>query len=267
MSYRDLLARWGIEISRPMLRLALTHRSFAYEHDEPHNERLEFLGDSILGLIVAEKVYREYPEATEGDMSKMKIGSVSEVALADIARHLDLGDSIRLGRGEKIDGGRDKDSILSDTVEALIAATYLQHGMDATREVVERLVAPKILEARNLGPNFDWQTKFAEMTRDAGIEGTLTFEFSSEGPDHARVFTAIGTMDGRTSGQGTGTTRKKARHKAAQASCAMLEAELASKSAGSQASRGAEASPAVAAASKAVDASKVTQTAAGSEPS
>ncbi|MCF2707109.1 ribonuclease III [Arcanobacterium haemolyticum] len=226
MSYHDFLERWGAEISRPMLRLALTHRSFAYEHDEPHNERLEFLGDSILGLIVADKVFREYPHASEGDMSRMKTYAVSEPALADIARALDLGEFIRLGRGEKLSGGRDKDSILSDTVEALIAATYVENGMEVTTRVVDRLVAQKILDASVLGPNLDWQTSFEELAHAQGYEGTLQFDITSEGPDHARIFTAHGHMGGRAWGTGRGTSQRKARHKAAEASFKMLQAEL-----------------------------------------
>ena len=226
MAYRELIDRWGIDIKRPMLRLALTHRSFAFEHDEPHNERLEFLGDSILGLVVAEKVYREYPHASEGDMSRMKTYAVSERALADIARELGLGEFIRLGKGEQQSGGRDKDSILSDTVEALIGATYLQYGMEPTREVVDRLVSPKVADASVLGPNLDWQTSFEELAHARGMEGIMTFDMESSGPDHARLFTATGSMGGRVWGTGSGTSQKKARQKASEASFRMISAEL-----------------------------------------
>lgn len=222
MGYRELIDRWGIDINRPALRRALTHRSFAFEHDEPHNERLEFLGDSVLGLVVAEKVYRTFPEASEGDMSRMKTYAVSERALADIARDLHLGDFIRLGKGEKQSGGCEKDSILSDTVEALIAATYLQHGMEPTRAVVERLVEQKIQDASVLGPNLDWQTSFEEWAHAHGIEGIMSFDMESSGPDHARVFTATASMGGRRWGSGSGSSQKKARQKAAEASFRMI---------------------------------------------
>ena len=172
MSYHELVERWGVNIKRPLLRLALTHRSFAFEHDEPHNERLEFLGDSVLGFIAADKVFREFPDSREGDMSRMKTFAVSEKALASIARELDLGRFLRLGRGEDLSGGRDKDSILSDTVEALIAATYLEHGLEVTRKIVERLVAPKIDDASLLGPNLDWQTSFEEVAHGRGRAGS-----------------------------------------------------------------------------------------------
>lgn len=225
MSHSTLIERWGIAISRPVLRRALTHRSFAFEHDEPHNERLEFLGDSVLGMIVADMLYRDFPDNSEGDMSRMKTYAVSERGLADIARGLGLGEFIRLGKGEKMSGGRDKDSILSDTVEALIAATYIEHGLEPTRRIVERLVARKIEDASVLGPNLDWQTSFEELAHSRGMEGTLQFRISHEGPDHARVFTAQAFMGGRDWGSGTGSSQKNARRKASEASYRMLASE------------------------------------------
>ncbi|MDY5129610.1 ribonuclease III [Actinotignum urinale] len=222
MSSHELLLAWGAPISRPLLRRALTHRSFAYEHDEPHNERLEFLGDSILGLIIAEKVFREYPDASEGDMSRMKTYAVSEKALADVAHAINLGKEIRLGRGEERSGGREKDSILSDTVEALIAATYLENGMETTREVVSDLLDQKIKDASLLGPNLDWQTSFEELARKHGYEGTMECTITSTGPDHARVFTAQAFLGGEAWGKGEGSSQKNARHKAAEASYRML---------------------------------------------
>ena len=225
MSYRELVERWGVDINRPLLRLALTHRSFAFEHGEPHNERLEFLGDSVLGFIAADKVFREFPDSREGDMSRMKTFAVSEKALASIARELELGRFIRLGRGEDLSGGRDKDSILSDTVEALIAATYLQHGLDVARKTVERLVAAKIEDASLLGPNLDWQTSFEEVAHERGMTGSLQFELTSEGPDHRRVYTAVASMGGRVWGEGTGSSKKTARQDAAQVAYRAITAE------------------------------------------
>lgn len=226
MSTSDLLDLWGIDISRPRLTLALTHRSYAFEHNEAHNERMEFLGDSILGMVVAERLFYQFPEASEGDMSRMKTFVVSERALADIARTLGLGAHIRLGKGEAMSGGRDKDSILSDTVEALIAATYVEHGLDATRRVVERLVEQKIADASVLGPDLDWQTSFEELAHTQGMDGTLQFDITHTGPDHARVFTAVAHMAGRQWGSGEGTSQKNARRQAAEASYRMLAREL-----------------------------------------
>lgn len=226
MSYREFCEIWGVPISRSLLRRALTHRSFAFEHDEAHNERLEFLGDSILGMIVAEKVFRDYPHASEGDMSRMKTYAVSERGLADIARELNLGKFIRLGKGEDKSGGRNKDSILSDTLEALIAATYQEHGMDVTHSLVSKLVERKLTEASVLGPNLDWQTSFEELAHRQGMEGTLQFDITSEGPDHARVFTAVATMAGRQWGSGSGSSQKNARRKASEASYWLLREEV-----------------------------------------
>ncbi|MDD7384935.1 MAG: ribonuclease III [Actinomycetaceae bacterium] len=222
MSYQDFDERWGVSISRPLLRLALTHRSFAYEHDEPHNERLEFLGDAILGYIVADELYRLEPDMTEGDMTRMRTFAVSEEALADIARHVGIGSFIRLGHGEKESGGQDKDSILSDTMESLIAATYLDHGLETTRTLVQDLVAPRLRQARALGPNLDWQTSFEEEAHARGWEGTLQFDISRQGADHEAIYTAHAHMDGREWGTGSGTSQKKARHKAAERSYMML---------------------------------------------
>ena len=226
MTYREFCEVWGIQLSRSLLRRALTHRSFAFEHGEEHNERLEFLGDSILGMIVAEKVYNDYPNASEGDMSRMKTYAVSERGLSDIARELGLGKFLRLGKGEDKSGGRNKDSILSDTLEAIIAATYLQHGMNTTRALVSKLVERKLKEASVLGPNLDWQTSFEEMAHRHGMEGTLQFEITGEGPDHARIFTAQAYMAGRQWGSGTGTSQKNARRKASEASYWLLAQEV-----------------------------------------
>ncbi|MBP3222604.1 MAG: ribonuclease III, partial [Actinomycetaceae bacterium] len=204
MGYKELVERWGVDIERPLLRQALTHRSFAYEHNEPHNERLEFLGDSILGFVVAEKLYRTYPDASEGDMSRMKTFAVSERGLAEVARRLELGGHIRLGKGEKKTGGANKDSILSDTVEALIGATYMQHGIDVARKIVEKWTQKRLDDASVLGPNLDWQTSFEKKIHTFGVEGLLEFEFTSEGPDHERIFYATAFLGETLWGKGKG---------------------------------------------------------------
>ena len=223
MGYKELVERWGVDIERPLLRQALTHRSFAYEHNEPHNERLEFLGDSILGFVVAEKLYRTYPDASEGDMSRMKTFAVSERGLAEVARRLELGGHIRLGKGEKKTGGANKDSILSDTVEALIGATYMQHGIDVARKIVEKWTQKRLDDASVLGPNLDWQTSFEKKIHTFGVEGLLEFEFTSEGPDHERIFYATAFLGETLWGKGKGTSRKNARQNAAEASYRILE--------------------------------------------
>ncbi|WP_353067211.1 ribonuclease III [Arcanobacterium hippocoleae] len=188
--YANLLAAWGKEIPLAGLEHALTHRSWAYEHDAKHNERLEFLGDSVLGIITVEEIFRTFPDSDEGTMSKIKAASVSEAALAIVARELELGKYIRLGKGEAASGGANKDSILSDTVEALIAVTYLYYGIDVTREIVLRFIRPRIESALQHGPALDWRTSFEELARAKGISGDLTYQLHGSGPDHARVYTA-----------------------------------------------------------------------------
>lgn len=205
------LERWGASIAEEYLQPALTHRSWAYENEGEHAERLEFLGDSILGAVVAASIFLDSPEASEGDMSKIKAAAVSERSLAEVARTLNLGEFVRLGRGEELSGGREKDSILADTIEALIAATYLTHGLEVAREVILRHLTPKIDEARRLGPALDWRTAFEEKSRELGIVGTLDYEMEGEGPDHARRYTAHVYIDDRHWGTGVATSQKQAK--------------------------------------------------------
>ena len=148
-----------------LLEEALCHSSFANEHGlSLSNERLEFLGDSVLGLVVTEYLYRAHPTVPEGQLAKMRAATVSEPALAAVARDLGVGEFIKLGKGEALSGGRDKDSILSDTVEALIGATYLTHGLEETRTVVTRLVSRFLDSARTRGAGLDWKTSLQELT-------------------------------------------------------------------------------------------------------
>lgn len=138
-----LLERWGVDIPAEMLEIALTHRSYAFENESEHNERYEFLGDSILGAVVAADIFHDYPTKSEGELSKIKSAAVSEKALACVARELGLGDFIRLGKGESLSGGRDKDSILADTMEALFAATFLAKGLSTAIDTVRRHIDRK----------------------------------------------------------------------------------------------------------------------------
>ncbi|QJC21965.1 ribonuclease III [Arcanobacterium buesumense] len=207
----QLLARWGVDIPSDLLTLALTHRSWAYEHDSKHNERLEFLGDSILGAVVAEQIFHDYPDKSDGELSKIKSAAVSERALADIARGLELGDYIRLGKGEERSGGRDKDSILSDTVEALIAATYEAGGLAVVIDTVRRHLKEKIIEATRMGPALDWRTALEEKARELGIKGDISYQLHAEGPDHAKVYTACAFIGATEWGRGEATSRKAAK--------------------------------------------------------
>ncbi|MDP9805676.1 ribonuclease-3 [Trueperella bonasi] len=218
-------ATWGVQIAEEYLHPALTHRSWAYENDGEHAERLEFLGDSILGVVVADYLFSALPDATEGDMSKIKAAAVSERSLAELARDLELGSYIRLGRGEELSGGRNKDSILADTVEALIGATYLTCGIAQTRDIVLLHLKPKIAQAQALGPAADWRTAFEEKLRERGIAGHLHYEITGEGPDHARSYTAHVYIDDRYWGSGVATTRKQARLEACKSAYHALDDE------------------------------------------
>ncbi|PHP51792.1 ribonuclease III [Actinomyces ruminis] len=220
-----LLFRWGERIDADLLDLALTHRSWAHEHGGlPTNERLEFLGDSVLGIIVTENLYRTHPDLPEGQLAKMRAATVSEPALAAVARDLGLGEFIKLGRGEALYGGRDKDSILSDTVEALIGATYLTTGLEPVRVVVERLVSRFLNDASMRGAGLDWKTSLQELTAVHGL-GNPGYEVEGTGPDHRRVFTARARVDGRVYGEGSGSSKKIAEHAAAEAAYAAILAE------------------------------------------
>lgn len=210
-----LTTELGVHVDPELLVLALTHRSFAHEAGGiPTNERLEFLGDTVLGLVVTEALYRRHPDLSEGELAKMRAATVSQRALAAIARRLDLGAYVLLGKGELATGGRDKDSILADTLEAMFGAVYLTHGIETAREIVERLVNPTLAVAADLGAGLDWKTSLQEAAARRGL-GAPEYEVDSEGPDHARTFTARIVLDGTVWGTGEGSAKKLAEQEAA----------------------------------------------------
>ncbi|WP_454051499.1 ribonuclease III [Cellulomonas sp. Marseille-Q8402] len=220
----QLAQQLGVHLDPELLVLALTHRSFAHEAGGiPTNERLEFLGDTVLGLVVTEELYRRHPAQSEGELAKMRAATVSQRALAEVARALDLGPYVLLGKGELATGGRDKDSILSDTLEALFGAVYLSHGLERSREIVMRLVGPRLTQAADLGAGLDWKTSLQELTATLGL-GAPTYQVSSDGPDHARTFTADAVVAGEVRGTGTGTAKKLAEQKAAALAYTALQA-------------------------------------------
>ncbi|MPV36226.1 ribonuclease III [Georgenia subflava] len=215
----------GTTVDAELLVLALTHRSFAHEAGGiPTNERLEFLGDSVLGIIVTEHLYRGHPGVPEGDLARMRAATVSQKALAQVARELGLGAYILLGRGELVTGGREKDSILSDTVEALIGAIYLCHGLERTRAVVERLVGQLLTQAARLGAALDWKTSLQELSAARGL-GSPTYVVTGSGPDHARTFEAAVVLDGVEHGRGVGSSKKVAEQNAAEDTYERLAAQ------------------------------------------
>ncbi|QPK78452.1 ribonuclease III [Corynebacterium lizhenjunii] len=212
----------GTRIPYELLRLALTHRSFANENGFlPNNERLEFLGDAVLGLSVASQLYDQYPSRPESDISKMRASMVSRYGLADVAREIGLGPFILLGRGEVLNGGSDKDSILADTTEALFGAIYIAHGFETAREVILRLFKEKIDNATSAGRHLDWKTTLQELCAQHKLRLPV-YEFTSTGPEHEQVFTVHAYVNGTLLGTGVGTKKKLAEAEAAQQACEAL---------------------------------------------
>jgi ribonuclease-3 len=194
--------------------LALTHRSFAYENGGlPHNERLEFLGDSVLGLAVTTMLYTRHPELEEGALAKRRASVVSTVALAEVARGIALGDHIRLGRGEELTGGRDKDSILADAMEAVIGAAYLSAGSETATAMVLRLIEPLLEDPERYGAAMDPKTALQEIAARQGFTPPV-YAVEASGPDHERRFVATVSV-GEQSARGEGTSKKTAEMAAA----------------------------------------------------
>ncbi|GAA2249128.1 ribonuclease III [Herbiconiux moechotypicola] len=189
-----LLATLQIELDADLLDLALTHRSYSYEHGGvPTNERLEFLGDSVLGQAVTVMLYRDFPDLGEGELAKRRASLVSTVALADIARGIGLGEHLKLGRGEERTGGRDKASILADTMEAVIGATYLDRGPEIATALVLRLVAPLRNDPRRFGVSMDPKTSLQERAALSGYAAPV-YLIAESGPDHRKSFSATVTV-------------------------------------------------------------------------
>ncbi len=213
----ELSAVLGVpDLDPELLTHALTHRSFANENGQiPNNERLEFLGDTVLGLVVTETLYRNYPDLPEGRLAKLRAAVVSAKALAEVARTLGLGDYVRLGRGEETTGGREKASILADTVEAILGAIFLQFGIERAGQVVHAIFDPVIADAANLGAALDWKTSLQEVASDRGL-GVPRYVVESEGPDHARVFSASVLVGDHSFDGGSGRSKKEAEQQVAQ---------------------------------------------------
>jgi len=217
INYAELRAALGDpELDPELLERALTHRSYAYENGGlPTNERLEFLGDSVLGVVVTEALYLAHPNLSEGRLAKLRAAVVNARALADVARTLGLGEHIMLGRGEEATGGRDKSSILSDTVEALIGAIYLDKGFEVAGDVVHRLFDPLMAAAAGLGAGLDWKTSLQELSADHGL-GVPEYLIDDSGPDHEKTFVARVRVADVVYGHGTGRSKKEAEQQAAE---------------------------------------------------
>ncbi len=201
---------------RSLLENALTHSSYANENRSPmgSNERLEFLGDSILGMVTADFLYKEHPDLPEGDLTRKRAALVREESLVEVADWLELGAYLRLGRGEDAGGGRERNSIRADAVEAVLAAVYLDGGLMEARKIIRRFILDKEQEKT---ASRDFKTALQELVqRESGQ--VLTYRLTGQsGPDHAKVFAVAVELNGKTVGEGQGHSKKEAEQMAAKA--------------------------------------------------
>lgn len=209
--------------NKALLENALTHSSYANENRERHlpdNERLEFLGDSILGFVVAEYLYRNFPDKPEGELTRIRADLVCERNLAEAASTVELGSYLLLGHGEEQGGGRKRDSIVSDAMESVIAASFMDGGFAAAKEIIDRLILSNIPKGRPR--NFDYKTAFQELVqrkKDQQIHYELTGE---SGPDHDKHFEVEVLLNGKAVGHGVGSSKKRAEQAAAEAAIEAL---------------------------------------------
>jgi ribonuclease III len=206
----------GVRFSDPSIRAAaLTHRSYAFEQElDVNNERLEFLGDAVLGLVVTDVAYRDFPEMPEGELAKLRAAIVNMSALADVARDLRLGDFIMLGKGEEMSGGRDKASILADALEAILGAIYLDRGLDTARAFIERVFRPRMVAYVRGEGERDYKTILQELA-SSDLHAMPEYKISDQGPDHLKEFTATVFLNGKAWGKGIGRSKKEAEQQAA----------------------------------------------------
>lgn len=209
-------ARLGYAFSDPaLLDRALAHRSYCAENPGIRsNERLEFLGDAVLSVVVTDAMFGDYPELPEGELAKVRAAVVSAATLTEVAAELELGVHVLLGRGEEQSGGRDKSSILSDAVEAVIGAVYLDGGWDAARRVVLELFADRVAEAAKGPGGKDYKTRLQELAVRR-LDQTPRYVVTDEGPDHAKEFEATVFLAGQARGTGQGSSKKQAEQEAA----------------------------------------------------
>ena len=222
---RALAERVGHDFVDPsLLAQAMAHRSWCAEHGGQSNERLEFLGDAVLGMIVAEYTFNTWPDLNDGQLSKVRASVVNAHALAEVAIDLDIGPHLRLSRGEDLADGRQKTSILADAMEAVIGAVHLDGGVDASRTLVLGLLGDRIEVAVGSPVASDFKSRLQEEVVAMG-RGVPRYELDRSGPDHDRRYTATVYVAGQHLGQGEGRSKKAAEQEAARAACAALEAE------------------------------------------
>jgi len=209
-----------------LLELALTHRSFSYEAGGiPTNERLEFLGDSVLGLIVTEELYKKFPDLDESRLSPLRSGVVNMKALAQIARQINLGAQLRIGKGEESTNGRDKNSILADSLEALVGAIYLQHGYEKTAEIILNWMKPSLDSVLTLGAALDGKTALQEISAALNLSAP-EYEITESGPDHDKSFIATALVGSERFETGHGKSKREAEQSAAKLAHEHLSSRL-----------------------------------------
>lgn len=218
----------GVSFSDAALReAALTHRSYAFERGlTVTNERLEFLGDSVLGLVVTDMAYAEFPGMPEGALAKLRAAIVNMGALADVARSLHLGEIVLLGKGEEQSGGRDKSSILADALEAVFGAVYLDRGLAVATELIERLFRPRMQAYVRGEGDRDYKTILQELASQA-FRSMPDYRLQERGPDHQKEFTATVHLGGEPMGTGIGRSKKEAEQRAAEEAYARISERLA----------------------------------------
>ena len=215
MKLDALSEKLGVEINRELLKLAMTHRSYSYEHGNiPNNERLEFLGDSVLGFVVTSHIYETLTYLPEGEMTKVKNAVVSARALAVVAAELSLGEYLLLGKGELATDGRNKPNLLADAFEAILGAAYMSNGFDAARALVEKFVFPLLDNPDEIRANSDPKTTLQERIQALG-RGTPNYKTRFEGPDHNRDYFSTLYVNGEEISHGEGRTKKNAETAAA----------------------------------------------------
>ena len=208
-----------------LLQEALNHSSYANEHRSANlhsNERLEFLGDSVLGFVTAEFLFAEHPEAPEGDLTRIRAALVCEQSLYEVAQRLGLGQYLKLGRGEESGGGRERTSILADAVEAIFAAVYLDGGMDAARSLIHRCLLDAQRESVVEERRRDYKTALQELVQRQADQVLSYRMVDEQGPDHAKTFRAEVLLNGDAVGSGSGHSKKEAEQAAARAALKVL---------------------------------------------
>ncbi len=207
--------RLGVPVPLEILEQAVTHRSYAFEHGGlPTNERLEFLGDSVLGVVITDELFITHPDAPEGQLARLRASVVSSKSLAEVASQIQLGQYLRLGHGEETSGGREKASIVADALEAVLGAVYLSAGLDAAKALILSLFAQSLTKSAAAGAGLDWKTSLQELSAQNNLESPA-YSVEASGPDHDKLFQATVTVGSQSFGPGSGKTKKDAEQEAA----------------------------------------------------